>query len=89
MKLFEDVNDIIKTKLFAWELMKDSPVVLYVAFYEPLHGWLSTFAEEWNPILQLLLNIIATIWGVARLIPLFKKWFGGSGDGDTIITDDK
>ena len=83
MKLFEDVDDIIKTKLLLWDLTKDSPVVLSVAFYEPLQGWLSTFAEDWNPILQLLLNIIAIIWGVARLIPLFKKWFGNDDNSGT------
>lgn len=70
------INDILDTKLFALELVKDSPLVLYVAFYEPLHSWLTIMAEEWNPVLQLLLNIIAVLYGVARLIPIFKSWFG-------------
>lgn len=76
MKL-EDLSDIIKTKLLMWEIAKDSPLVLYVAFYNPLHSYLSTFAEDWNPVLQFILNIIAIIWGVARLIPIFKKWMRG------------
>jgi len=62
--------------LYIIELVKDSPLVLYVAFYEPLHEWLSLVADDWNPILQLLLNVMAVIWGVARLVPIFKKWFG-------------
>ncbi len=76
MKL-EHFSDIIKTKLLVWEIAKDSPLVLYIAFYEPLHKWMSTIAEDWNPIMQFILNIIAIIWGVARLIPIFKKWFRG------------
>lgn len=74
MKL-EYFGDIVKTKLMVAEILKDSPLVLYVAFYEPLHSYLTTVAEDWNPILQFVLNIIAVIWGVARLIPIFKKWF--------------
>jgi len=67
--------DILSTKLYALELVKDSPLVLYIAFYEPLHNWLSLMAEEWNPVLQLLLNIIAVLYGIARLVPIFKGWF--------------
>jgi hypothetical protein len=70
------ISEILDTKLFALELIKDSPLVLYVAFYEPLHSWLTIMAEEWNPVLQLLLNIIAVLYGVARLVPIFKSWFG-------------
>jgi hypothetical protein len=73
---FPNLGSIIDAKIYAYELIKDSPLVLYVAFYEPLHDWLTIVAEGWNPILQLLLNIMAVIWGVARLIPLFKKWMG-------------
>jgi len=70
------ISEILDSKLFALELIKDSPLVLYVAFYEPLHSWLTIMAEEWNPVLQLLLNIIAVLYGVARLVPIFKSWFG-------------
>jgi hypothetical protein len=71
-----DWDSLISAKLYIIELVKDSPLVLYVAFYEPLHEWLSLVADDWNPILQLLLNVMAVIWGVARLVPIFKKWFG-------------
>ena len=73
---FHSLDDMIKFKINVLEAVKDSPVVLYVAFYEPLNTWLKSAAEEWNPVLQLLLNIIAVLYGVARLIPIFKKWFG-------------
>ena len=88
MRFFDDVDEFVKTKLFMVELLKDSPLVLYVAFQEPLHLYLATIAEEWNPILQFILNIIAFIWGIARLIPIFKGWFGDGGGGDSIKTDD-
>lgn len=87
MRFFDDVDEFVKAKLFMIELLKDSPLVLYVAFQEPLHKYLSTIAEDWNPILQFVLNIIAFIWGIARLIPIFKGWFGG-GDGNVVKTDD-
>lgn len=64
------------------EIVKDSPLVLYVAFYEPVHDWLSVMATEWNPVLQLVLNIIAVLYGVARLIPIFKNWFSKADEED-------
>jgi len=66
-----------------WESIKDSPLILYITFYHPFHDWLSTIAYDWNPILQFVLNIIAIIWGVARLVPIFRKWWNGEP-----ITDD-
>lgn len=73
-----NVDLLFQIKLACVELVKDSPVLLYVAFYEPLHNWLINVAEGWNPVLQLILNIMAMIYGVARLLPVFKKWFGNS-----------
>jgi len=73
-----NVELILQIKLSCIELMKDSPVLIYVAFYEPLHDWLIRIAEGWNPVLQLVLNIMAVIYGVARLLPVFNKWFGKS-----------
>ncbi len=72
---FNSLDDMITLKVNLLEAIKDSPIVLYVAFYEPLNTWLKSAAEEWNPVLQLMLNIIAILYGVARLIPIFKKWF--------------
>ena len=73
-----NVDLLFQIKLACVELVKDSPVLLYVAFYEPLHNWLINVAEGWNPVLQLILNIMAVIYGVARLLPVFKNWFGNS-----------
>ena len=78
MRMRTNVELILQIKLSCIELMKDSPVLIYVAFYEPLHDWLIRIAEGWNPVLQLVLNIMAVIYGVARLLPVFNKWFGKS-----------
>jgi hypothetical protein len=76
MRMRTNVELLLQIKLSCIELMKDSPVLIYVAFYEPLHEWLINIAEGWNPVLQLVLNIMAVIYGVARLLPVFSKWFG-------------
>lgn len=79
-KMKVNVDLILQIKLSCIELMKDSPVLIYVAFYEPLHEWLVKIAEGWNPVLQLILNIMAVIYGVARLLPVFSNWFGSKDD---------
>ena len=66
---------LLQIKLSCIELMKDSPVLIYVAFYEPLHEWLINIAEGWNPVLQLVPNLMAVIYGVASLLPVFTNWF--------------
>lgn len=76
MRMRTNVELLLQIKLSCIELMKDSPVLIYVAFYEPLHDWLISIAEGWNPVLQLVLNIMAVIYGVARLLPVFNNWFG-------------
>ena len=76
MRMKINVDLLLQIKLSCIELMKDSPILIYVAFYEPLHDWLIRIAEGWNPVLQLILNIMAVIYGVARLLPVFNNWFG-------------
>ena len=76
MRMKINVELLLQIKLSCIELMKDSPILIYVAFYEPLHEWLIGMAEGWNPVLQLVLNIMAVISGGARLLPVFEKWFG-------------
>jgi hypothetical protein len=78
------LDEIIKAKMHVYDIVKDSPLILYITFYEPIHEWLSTIARDWNPILQFVLNIIAIIWGVSRLIPVFKKWI----KGEPVTSDD-
>jgi hypothetical protein len=75
-----NVDLLLQIKLSFIELVKDSPVLIYVAFYEPLHDWLIKIAEGWNPVLQLILNIMAVIYGVARLLPVFSNWFGSKDE---------
>jgi hypothetical protein len=80
MRMKINVDLLFQMKLACIELMKDSPVLIYVAFYDPLHNWLITVADGWNPVLQLILNIMALIYGVARLLPVFRNWFGKSSE---------
>lgn len=72
------IDDILDAKLYALEMVKDSPLVLYVTFYDPLHQWLATVADEWNPVIQLVLNILALLFGIARITPIIKGWMKGS-----------
>ena len=83
MRMKVNVELLLQIKLSCIELMKDSPVLIYVAFYEPLHNWLINVAEGWNPVLQLILNIMAVVYGVARLLPVFEKWFGNKKEEGT------
>lgn len=80
MRMKINVDLLLHVKLACVELLKDSPVLIYVAFYDPLHEWLISVADGWNPVLQLILNIMAVIYGVARLLPVFKNWFGKPGE---------
>ncbi len=52
------LDSILHVKNFAAEFLKDSPLVIYLAFYEPFHSWLFHVADEWNPILKFFFNIL-------------------------------
>lgn len=76
------IDDVISAKIYALEFLKDSPLFLYVAFYEPLHTWIASVAETWNPVLQFILNVLALVFGIARLIPFLKAWFSNTSVPD-------
>jgi len=66
--------DWIDLKISAVELVKDSPIFLYAAFYEPIHSWLYDFANEMNPIIELLLNCLALGYALYRVYRVYNRW---------------
>jgi hypothetical protein len=68
------IQEILEVKATIVELVKDSPLVMYMAFYEPLHGWLNGIAQGWDPLAKFLLNIVMVIYGVLRIIAIVKGW---------------
>ena len=65
---------IFDAKAYLIDVIKDSPILIYVAFYQPLHDWLIVIAEQWNPILQLILNLLALFYAIHRFIPIYRAW---------------
>lgn len=72
--------DIVDLKISAVELVKDSPLFLYAAFYDPLHSWLYNLATEMNPIIEFLLNSLALGYGLYRVYKVFYRWGKGKED---------
>jgi hypothetical protein len=68
------LESILEIKTFAYEIAKDSPLLLYLAFYEPFHGWLINVAEGWNPVLKFFLNILMVVYGIFRIAVMIKNW---------------
>lgn len=66
--------DFVDLKISAVELVKDSPIFLYAAFYEPLHSWLYKLASEMNPIVEFLLNCLALSYGLYRVYKVYLRW---------------
>jgi hypothetical protein len=69
-----DSIPLINFKSTLVDVIKDSPILLYAAFYHPVHDWLVEVGNEWNPILQLFINIFALWYGVYRLVPIYRSW---------------
>ena len=69
-----NIQDILEIKATIVEVAKDSPLLAYMAFYEPLHNWLSGMAEGWNPLAKFTLNVVMVIYGVLRIIAILKGW---------------
>lgn len=67
-------NSLFDVKVTMADIIKDSPILLYAAFYHPVHDWLVDIGNEWNPILQLFINIFALWYGIYRMIPIYKVW---------------
>lgn len=65
---------IVDLKLSAVELVKDSPIFLYAAFYEPFHSWLYNLASEMNPIIEFILNCLALGYAIYRIYRVYLRW---------------
>ena len=68
------IQDILEIKAAIIEVAKDTPLLAYMAFYEPLHNWMSGIAEGWNPSAKFLLNVVMVIYGILRIITILKNW---------------
>ncbi len=68
------IQDILEIKTAIIEVAKDTPLLAYMAFYEPLHNWMSGMAEGWNPSAKFLLNVVMVIYGILRIITILKNW---------------
>ena len=74
------LQEILEIKATAIEVMKDSPLLAYVAFYEPFHSWLNGMAEGWNPLAKFVLNVVMVVYGVLRIIAIVRAWNKPSKD---------
>jgi hypothetical protein len=68
------IQEILEIKATIIEVAKDSPLLAYVAFYEPLHDWLNCMAEGWNPFAKFILNVVMVVYGVLRIAAIIKTW---------------
>jgi hypothetical protein len=68
------IQDIIEIKAAIIEVAKDTPLLAYMAFYEPLHNWMSGIADGWNPSAKFLLNVVMVIYGLLRIATILRNW---------------
>jgi hypothetical protein len=68
------IQEVLEIKATMLEVAKDTPLVMYLAFYEPLHNWVSGIAEGWNPFAKFVLNIVMVVYGILRIIALIRGW---------------
>ena len=68
------IQEVLEIKTTMVEIAKDTPLLAYMAFYEPLHNWVSGIAEGWNPFAKFVLNVVMVVYGVLRIAALIKGW---------------
>lgn len=68
------IQEVLEIKATMLEVAKDTPLVMYLAFYEPLHNWVSGIAEGWNPFAKFVLNVVMVVYGILRIIALIRGW---------------
>lgn len=68
------IQDIIEIKAAIIEVAKDTPLLAYMAFYEPLHNWMNGMADGWNPSAKFVLNVVMVIYGLLRIIAILRNW---------------
>lgn len=76
------IQDILEVKAAIIEVAKDSPLLAYMAFYEPLHNWMSGVAEGWNPFAKFVLNVVMVVYGLLRIAAIVKGWNKPEKDAD-------
>jgi hypothetical protein len=68
------IQEILEIKVAIIEVAKDSPLIAYMAFYEPLHTWMSGVAAGWDTSAKFILNVVMAVYGVLRIIDIVRKW---------------
>lgn len=68
------IQEVLEIKAAMLEVAKDTPLLAYMAFYEPLHNWVSQIAEGWNPFAKFVLNVVMVVYGLLRIAALIKGW---------------
>lgn len=68
------IQEVLEIKATMVEIAKDTPLLAYMAFYEPLHNWVSGIAEGWNPFAKFVLNVVMVVYGLLRIAALIKGW---------------
>jgi hypothetical protein len=83
------LQEILEIKVAIIEVAKDSPLIAYMAFYEPLHTWMSGVAAGWDTSAKFILNIVMAVYGVLRIIDIIRKWKDPKGGEDDNEGGDK
>jgi len=60
-----------------------------MAFYEPLHTWMSGVAAGWDTSAKFILNVVMAVYGVLRIIDIIRKWKDPKGGEDDNEGGDK
>ena len=68
------IQEVLEIKATMLEVAKDTPLLAYMAFYEPLHNWVSQIAEGWNPFAKFVLNVVMVVYGLLRIAALIRGW---------------
>lgn len=76
------LQDILEIKAAIVEVAKDSPLIAYMAFYEPLHTWMSGVAAGWDTSAKFILNVVMSVYGILRIIDIIRKWKDNHNDGE-------
>jgi hypothetical protein len=83
------LQEILEIKVAIIEVAKDSPLIAYMAFYEPLHTWMSGVAAGWDTSAKFILNVVMAVYGVLRIIDIIRKWKDPKGGEDDNEGGDK
>jgi len=83
------LQEILEIKVAIIEVAKDSPLIAYMAFYEPLHHWMSGVAAGWDSSAKFILNVVMAVYGILRIIDIIRKWESPKNEEDDNEGGDK